>query len=363
MPKLPRVIFGPEIWSLQTEGGISRYFQELIRGLSESGVSGTVLTQNYANSRLAGANIERFAIQSLKDFNHPYREISRFLAQETESNIFHPTYYSKSLVEIREPKTKIVVTVHDMISELYPERKPRFRKVIDEKRISVDKADHVLSISNQTKEDLIRIYGVPKEKISVIYLGSNLHLLPKITSEPISRGEFILYVGKRGGYKNFSNFISAYSRSTFLKSNFSIIAVGGGGFSSREHLEFHDLKISDKVSQIDANDGVLANYYRRAACLVYPSLYEGFGLPPVEAMSLNCAVIASSGGSIPEICGRAAQYFDPTNINLIEQVLENTLADEKLMQKMRKMGLALAESFTWEKTASDTLNVYKKLDG
>ena len=361
MSKLPRVIFGPEIWSLQVEGGISRYFQQLIRGLSESEISGKVLTQVHANSRMHGAPIKGFEILSLKDLKNPYEEISRLLEQETEGNIFHPTYYSQKLVNIREPKTKLVVTVFDMISELYPERKPRFRKVVDEKRISLEKADHILSISKQTKDDLIRIYEVPKEKITVTYLGSNLHLLPEDTSVKLTKNTFILYVGKRGGYKNFTSFITAYSHSNLLKLNFSIVAVGGGEFSSTEILELQNLGIYDKVTHMNVNDAQLAMYYRMAACLVYPSLYEGFGLPPVEAMSLNCAVIASLGGSIPEICDGAAEYFEPASADSIQQVLEVTLADEQRMNQMRQSGLMLAEAFTWEKTASDTLDVYKKL--
>ena len=361
MSKLPRVIFGPEIWSLQIEGGISRYFQQLIRGLSESEIGGKVLTQNHANSRMSSAHIKGFEIQSLKDLKNPYKEISRLLEQETQGSIFHPTYYSQKLVDIREPNTKMVVTVFDMISELYPERKPRFRKVVDEKKISLEKADHILSISKQTKDDLIRIYKVPEEKITVTYLGSNLHLLPEEASAKLAKNTFILYVGNRGGYKNFTKFITAYSHSKLLKLNFSIVAVGGGEFSSAEILELQNLGISDKVTQMDVNDVQLAMCYRMAACLVYPSLYEGFGLPPVEAMSLNCAVIASLGGSIPEICDGAAQYFDPTSADSIQQVLEVTLADEQQMNQMRQSGLMIAESFTWEKTASDTLEVYKKL--
>ena len=361
MSKLPRVIFGPEIWSLQIEGGISRYFQELIRGLSESEIGGKVLTQNHANSRISSAHIKGFEIQSLKDLKNPYKEISRLLGQETQGGIFHPTYYSQKLVDIREPKTKMVVTVFDMISELYPERKPRFRKVVDEKKISLEKADHILSISKQTKDDLIRIYKVPEDKITVTYLGTNLHLLPEEASAKLAKNTFILYVGKRGGYKNFTNFITAYSHSKLLKLNFSIVAVGGGEFSSAEILELHNLEISDKVIQMNVNDVQLAMYYRKAACLVYPSLYEGFGLPPLEAMSLGCTVIASLGGSIPEICGGAAQYFDPTSVDSIQQVLEVTLADEQRMNQMRQSGLMIAESFTWKRTASDTLDVYKKL--
>jgi glycosyltransferase involved in cell wall biosynthesis len=176
-----------------------------------------------------------------------------------------------------------------------------------------------------------------------------------------THSEYILYVGKRGGYKNFLNFVTAYSHSKSLKSSFSVVAVGGGGFTPNEIADLQKLGIAGKVSQVGANDHQLAMYYRNAACLVYPSLYEGFGLPPVEAMSLKCAVIASTGGSIPEICKDAAEYFDPSAIDSIEQVLSATLADEQRIHEMRQSGLVVAKSFTWEKTSSTTLNAYKKL--
>jgi glycosyltransferase involved in cell wall biosynthesis len=209
----------------------------------------------------------------------------------------------------------------------------------------------------------MNVYGVPAEKISVTYLGSRLHLLPKKDMGTIKPGRYILYVGKRGGYKNFINFLTAYSHSESLKSGFSIVAVGGGEFTPKEILDLQKLGIADKVSQVDANDLQLSMFYRNAACLVYPSLYEGFGLPPVEAMSLNCAVIASSGGSIPEICKDAAEYFDPSDIDSIEHVLSTTLEDEQRTHQMRQSGLVVAKLFTWEKTASSTLDAYQKVIG
>lgn len=363
MSKLPRVIFGPEIWSLQSEGGISRYFQQLIKGLSESGISGQILTNKNSNSRLETIDLENFQFRRLENSKHFYGEISKILGDEIDGNVYHPTYYSKDLVKSRLPKSKVVLTVFDMISELFPERKPRFRKVVDEKRISVNNADHILSISEQTKKDLIRIYEVPEEKISVTYLGSDLHLLPEVEGVGAEEKEFILYVGKRGGYKNFSNFVIAFSHSKMLMTNFRIIAVGGGDFSSGELLEFQKLGMADKVIHMDANDYELAMLYRKAACLVYPSIYEGFGLPPVEAMSLNCLVIASSGGSIPEICKNAAEYFEPRNIDSIEHALTGALQDEQRANQMREQGLFIAKSFTWDRTVLDTVNIYKRLTG
>lgn len=361
MSNLPRVIFGPEIWSLQNEGGISRYFLELINGLSERGLDGEVFTQNNVNSRINGANFERFHKHELGESSNPYSKISEYLSHVSDVKIFHPTYYSKNLVEIREPKTKVVVTVFDMISELFPEKKPRLRRVTDQKKISVHKADHILSISEQTKVDLMKIYDIPSEKITVTYLGTNLHSVRKIEFPELGRTPYLLYVGKRGGYKNFKNFITAYSQSKDLKFNFSVVAVGGGDFSSSEILQLQNLGILDRVTQINADDEQLAMYYRNAACLVYPSLYEGFGLPPVEAMSLGCPVFASTEGSIPEVCKDAAYYFDPNSSESIQESLESILQNEGALNKMRQNGLNIAKSLTWEKTALETLNAYKKL--
>lgn len=361
MSKLPYVVFGPEIWSLQSEGGISRYFQELFHGLSGFHIKGKILANDLDNSRLNGEMYEGFQILNLDSSINPYTEISTHLSQNLKQNILHPTYYSRNLSKLHRSRPKVVITVFDMISELFPERKPRFRRFIDEKKDSVDHADHILTISQQTKKDLMNIYGVPEEKITVTYLGTNLNLFPEVQSFTPTSNSYILYVGKRGGYKNFENFISAYSGSRYLKSNFSIVAIGGGKFSSREFKFLEKLGVEGKIHQANLEDSLLAMYYRNAACLVYPSLYEGFGLPPVEAMSLNCPVLASTEGSIPEICNDAAQYFDPRSIESIRHTLEVTLQNELLMNEMRKKGLTVAKTFTWENTAKETLNAYQKV--
>ena len=363
MLRHPRVIFGPEIWSLQSEGGISRYFQELIRSLSEIEVEGKILARANSNLRLSDLSVAGFQIQRLGDAKNSQKEIVAVLAKELNEKIFHPTYYSRQLAGYRSSSTKVFITVFDMISELFPEKRPRLRKSIDFKKTSVQEADHILCISEQTKNDLMDLFKVPEEKISVTYLGSRLHLLPQsnVSVSSLLSKNYILYVGKRMGYKNFSKFITAYSHSKSLVSSFSVVAVGGGNFTSDEILELEYLGLSNRVIQIEASDALLAMYYRNAACLVYPSIYEGFGLPPVEAMSLNCPVIASHGGSIPEICKDAAEYFDPTNLDSIEYAISSTLTNENRMYQMRQSGLSVAESYTWEKTALNTLVAYRGL--
>lgn len=361
MSRLPHVVFGPEIWSLQRDGGISRYFQQLINELSKVGASGKILTSTPNNDRINDLNLHEFELLKVPSNSNKYKDLPNYLSRDSGRNILHPTYYSRNLLGLQEKKLKVVITVFDMISEIFPERKPQFRRFIDEKRISVDRADHILSISQQTKNDLIRFYGVPEEKITVTHLGTNLHKIPRSDFVTPPRNSYILYIGKRGGYKNFKNFVAAFSQSKQLKSNFSIIAIGGESFNSEENELFLKLGIQEKIFQINSNDSQLAMYYRRAACLVYPSLYEGFGLPPIEAMSLNCPVIASNQGSIPEICKTAAQYFDPNSIDSIQQTIEVTLQNEELLDEMRRNGVILATNFTWEKTGAITLSAYSKV--
>jgi glycosyltransferase involved in cell wall biosynthesis len=363
MTSLPKVTFGPEIWGLQNDGGISRYFKELITGLSEIAVGGTLLTQENKNSRLAEIATDRFRVQRLGDSRDTHHEIARILMQEFNPNIYHPTYYTRHLGRIRLSKTRIILTVHDMISELFPEKKKRFTRRNDEKKLSVDVADHIICVSNTTKSDLVNLYGVSQDKISVVYLGSNLGSIGISESFSTPKRDYLLYVGKRDGYKNFWNFVTAYARSKSLTSSYTVVAFGGGAFSNEEISRLRILGIVDDVIQITGNDKQLAMYYRNASCLVYPSLYEGFGLPPVEAMSLNCPVIASYGGSIREICKEAAAYFDPTRIDAIQHALHETLGDQDRLDEMRIQGLKHVKSLTWEKSASETLSVYRQVLG
>jgi glycosyltransferase involved in cell wall biosynthesis len=363
MSSSPKVIFGPEIWGLQNDGGISRYFKELVTGLSDIGAGGRILTQNNKNSRLTTIATDRFKVQHLGDSTDTYSEISRILSNDPDTNIYHPTYYTRHLGRIRRPNTRVILTVHDMISELFPEKKKRFAKKIDEKKLSVDMADHIICVSNTTKNDLVNLYNVSQDRISVVLLGSNLGSLGISASFSSPKRSYLLYVGKRDGYKNFWNFVVGYARSKSLVSNFMIVAFGGGAFNSEEISKLKNLGIVDDVIQVTGSDEQLAMYYRNAACLVYPSLYEGFGLPPVEAMSLNCPVVASYGGSIREICKEASAYFDPTCIDSIQHALQETLGDQNRLNEMRIQGLKHVKSLTWEKTASATLSVYRQVLG
>jgi glycosyltransferase involved in cell wall biosynthesis len=274
-------------------------------------------------------------------------------------DILHETYYSKTSVAPLGCKT--VLTVFDMIHELYPDFFAKWDPTRDEKRAAVARADHIICISENTQQDLIRLLGVPAEKTTVVHLGFALTQSQAVIL-PEPRKPFLLFVGSRGGYKNFNSLLEAYSSRSALKNNYDLVAFGGGGFSAKEQGLIADLGLSmAQVRQMNGDDDILAELYRQATLFVYPSLYEGFGIPPLESMSFGCPVVCSNTSSIPEVVGNAAVLFDPHQSSLIADAIETVTSDKALLTNLRQRGRARVELFSWQECAKQTLEVYRKV--
>ena len=291
------------------------------------------------------------------------RAMSEVLAHQAmkifRPDVVHHTYYSRNA--FAPEGARRVITVYDMVSERFPAEFGG-SQFTDTKKIAVASADHVLCISESTRRDLIELFGVAAEQTSVVYLGYDDLVPPAETGERKQDGfrPYLLYVGSRGGYKNFGALMRAFASSTYLKSVCSVICFGGGAFIPDERALFQQLQLSDvHVRQISGDDNVLASLYKGAVAFVYPSLYEGFGIPPLEAMSLGCPVICSNTSSIPEVVGDAGEYFDPADIEsmrvAIEAVLQSTVRTKELVAK----GHARRSLFSWQRCASETLDVYR----
>ncbi len=221
--------------------------------------------------------------------------------------------------------------------------------------------DFIICPSHKTKTDLINFYKIPEDKIKVIYMGihqfnENINDIKK-EIEP-----FILYVGDRKRYKNFKNFIKAYSISKKIKNDFKLICFGGGAFTKNEKNLLKELEINtSQIMQIDGNDNELHYFYKNAKAFIFPSIYEGFGLPQLEAMSLGCPVISSNHEAIIEAVGDAAKLFDPNEPEDILIKMNEVLYSNETIKDLKLKGLGRAKIFTWEKCASETLDVYKKI--
>jgi glycosyltransferase involved in cell wall biosynthesis len=363
------IAYDHQIFCSQVYGGISRYFYEIAVRIASSGkFKVRILSPLYVNKYLVEAHavdvvgkcVPKLPYSTLlmRKLNSP---LVGMLLRKHPPDILHETYYSPARLAPRQTVT--VVTVYDMIHEKYGEYFSSMDRTAANKRSAVKRADHIICISENTKNDLVDILNVNPAKISVIHLGytSPSHK----TYAPVNLtavAPYLLYVGQRSGYKNFSHLLEAYSGSQSLRNNFKILCFGGGTLSHDEKSTISRLGLDhDSIIQIAGNDIMLADAYQNAAALVYPSLYEGFGIPILEAMSHGCPAICSNAGSLPEIGGNAASYFDPTDVENIRQAIERVVGSTELSLRMKTDGFARVREFSWGKCADQTCAVYRSL--
>jgi glycosyltransferase involved in cell wall biosynthesis len=272
-------------------------------------------------------------------------------------DIFHPTYYDPYFLELIEKP--YVLTVYDMIHEIYSEYFSPSDTVIKNKRILCEKADKIIAISQSTKNDLIDIFKLPEDKIYAIPLASNFNdVIPQKPSGTEALSDYILFVGLRSAYKNF--YFSVIALSEILKNDKKLSLVcTGHEFSNEEINFFKNLKIENQVKHIYLqNDNELAWVYQHARLFIFPSLYEGFGLPLLEAFAKNCPVICSTSGSLPEVGGDAVIYFQPKNINEIQEAAHKAIYDNEVREELISKGQKQLSKFSWDKCRSQTIDVY-----
>ena len=226
---------------------------------------------------------------------------------------------------------------------------------------SLKMADHIISISKKTKEDLMKFYNIEENIISVTHLGSNHALLKDNEYELINQQKpHILYVGSREKYKNFEFFLKGYSLSSKLKNDLNIVLFGGGKLSNNERKMIDELKLNNKVFHKEGDDKKLYNLYKSSKVFIFPSIYEGFGLPLVEAMANNCPVICSKNQIFEEIAGDAVEYFDPTNLENFKEKVEEVVYSNSRIEELKLLGKKKSNDYNWEKCTSDTLKIYRK---
>lgn len=340
-----------------------------MRIASDSETTVQVFAPLYVNEYLRGVQEVSHLVRGMKVPHIPktgriINLANRFLVKKwlgrSSPDIVHETYYSDRALA---PKSsKIVVTVYDMVHEKFNGGYLSTDKTGSNKAMAVARADHVICISENTKKDLIELLDIRPEKISVIYLGCELGCAsPEKNSEGIQE-PYILYVGNRDRYKNFSRLLQAYANSRWLKRNFKLVCFGGPPFAGSELQEFQRLGIPQAyVVRMEGDDTVLARLYASAAAFVFPSLYEGFGLPPLEAMVYGCPVVCSDCSSIPEVVGQAGEYFDPTDVHSIAAALDKVLGSPEYASELIRKGRQQVKLFSWDRCAQSTLNAYREL--
>lgn len=364
------VVYDHQIFVSQQYGGISRYFCELATRIHRDGrYAVQVIAPLHYNDYLAQCTVPvigRHVPMRIRRTGRLYRAasglLSRLPALGARPSIIHRTYYGHTFAP---PGVRTVVTVYDMIHELFPQSFPTSDRTSRQKRKAVRDADLVICISSSTAEDLTRLFGVSADKIRVTHLGfSDTFSQQVVAPRPAVGRPYLLYVGHRPGYKNFDGLLRAYATSRMLREDVDILAFGGATLGADERNLIRQLGLrEDSVRRIAGTDQELAAAYAGALAFIYPSKYEGFGIPPLEAMAMQCPVACSNSSSIPEVVGEAAELFDPNDLEDIVRAIELVCFDGDRRQELVAAGRNRLRLFSWDKCAEQTARIYTELTG
>lgn len=360
-----KIAFDEQIFAQQEYGGISRYIVRLAEHLSKE-FSVKVLAPAHINaylSDLPSSIVFGQRVPQRRGFGRVAGIINRalkpVLLKAYAPDIVHETYYSKW--NPPASRARRVLTVYDMIHEKFPADFSAGDDTARRKKIAVDRADHICCISQSTRQDLIALYPSAEAKSTVTLLGFDPIVVAPDCKPLIKKRPYLLFVGQRAAYKNFTGLLEAYAASQALRSDFDLVAVGGGSFQAAEIEAIHRHGLDGSVRQVVADDQALRRWYRGASVFIYPSLYEGFGIPPLEAMAAGTPVVAINVSSVPEICGDAAAYAEAGDVDALRNAIETVVFSDETSAALRRAGSLRLERFSWQKCAQQTAAVYRGL--
>lgn len=387
-----KILYDHQIFEQQKFGGISRYFSEVIEGLSRfentvvdislkysknEYIKKSIFSQKISDDPSAYENFipgrefkGKWNIYALRNkIIKPVEtdEVNKFLSVEAlkkqDFDVFHPTYYDDYFLPYLGNKP-FVLTVYDMIHEIYPECFSLADKISEKKRDLAKVAHKILAISECTKKDLIRFFGIPSEKITVTHLATSMdsaasHAIPLPLASALPK-RYILFVGARTVYKNFYFFINSMRLLMEVDPTLHIFCTGGP-FNRNEKIFFETNGIANQVHQLAASDTELEVLYQHALAFVFPSLYEGFGIPVLEAFSNACPAVLANAGSLPEIGGDAAVYFEPKDAQSVHAAMSEVLYNAARRAELVALGNKRLQQFSWRRTCRETEAVYRAL--
>jgi len=366
------------------EGGVATYTKGLIKGLAEIDQENSYYLYTYLHKLLPFykneiIHQENFHYQA-GYFCWPYKFLRKnvdafeqqLLLRKSKKNkidIFHLT----NPMKFSQHLENFVVTIHDLCYLKEPNFVKRHSIVFFQKNIQniLNKCRGIISVSEATKKDILDNFSISSEKISVIYEGVSKIFKRQPNKSYLSKKfnldkEYILYLGEIQPRKNLLRLFQAYSRlPAFLRKKHHLVIVG----QSRNEIimkelmnQIKKLKIRNQVKFLGyVNTDDLPYLYSSARVFVYPSLYEGFGLPVLESLTCGTPVITSNVSSLPEVLGQGGLLIDPYSVGEMKLAIEKILTENNLRDNLAKKGLEHSRHFTSQNTAQQTLNFYKKI--
>lgn len=372
-----KIFFDDQIFKLQRFGGISRYFTEVIFHINKhtdhQAICPFVSTENFHYLERIGHKVSFVhQLKRMLTLRFSKKRTARYFARANQKQItralsrgdfdlFVPTYYDPYFLPYLNEQP-FVLTVYDMIHEIFPDLFVKEDQTIAHKALLIERANHIIAISESTKNDILKFYpNTPETKISVVYLSQSLTAPEQIELD--LPAQYILFVGNRGAYKNFDFFFKAIAQTLKSNAKLYLVCAGGNDFNQDEKALIASYSLTAQVIQRNFKDSELATYYLNAICFVFPSKYEGFGIPVLEAMSCGCPVVLAHHSSFPEVAADAGVYFELDNPEDLNEKVSSLIFDQELRQAYAIKGLAQAKKFNWQKTADDCLAIFKLTAG
>jgi len=352
-----------------SQAGIGQYILHLVNGLAKvDKKSEYVLLQSRKDqtSILDQSNFRRVPL-----WTPSHHRLERFSLNVELMRLGLDVLHSPDFIPPQRPSCKSVITIHDLAFLLYPhfltKESARYYGHIDQ---AVRWTDHIIAVSESTKRDTVQHLGVPEDKITVVYEAANPIFHPidreKAREQVRNRhgvdGPYILFVSTIEPRKNVPTLLRAvWQLMECYKEDVHIVLAGGKGWLFGDTFAVVDeLKLDSRVhfvGRVPSED--LLYLYNAAELLAHPAFYEGFGLPPLEAMACGLPVIVSNVASLPEVVGDAGLLIDPHNVDELTIAMWRVLNDDQLRQEMREKGLRQAGCFSWERAARETLDIYR----
>lgn len=360
-----KILFDGQIFINQRFGGVSRYFSEIIKILRKDlhiDLPLLIHRNEYVKYSFELSNktidISRINFKGhhhiLKIANFINKEYTKKILKQNNFDIFHPTWYDPYFLKLCNKP--IVTTIHDLVHEKY---RNDGNEVINHKKRSIEIATKIIAVSEYTKQTIIDAYDINPDNIDVVYHGGPLKM-SKNSYLSNRWGNYILYVGRRNDYKNFYMFLKGVTNILVENATYNLVCVGND--LNEDEIKFaENLGIRHRIKTFHSSDKELYSLYHHAKVFVFPSKFEGFGIPILEAMKNGCPCSLSETTCFPEIAQNAASYFDPDDSKSIYESIKKIISDDIYRNSLVDLGSKRVKHFSWDKAAFDTKNVYESI--
>jgi len=353
------------------KAGISQYTLRLLDELAQIAPDDEFVVFQSRKDRQALVDQPNFVRHPL--WTPPHHRLEQWLLPLELTAVDLDVLHSPDFIPPFRRNCKSVITIHDLNFLLYPHfLTPQSASYYGQIDQAVRKCDHIIAVSQSTKRDIVRLTGAPESKITVVYEAAHpifrpledQAMLAEMKERLAIERDFVLFVSTIEPRKNVSTLLLAFKRllDSYHPSVNLVLAGEKGWLFDEVFALVKKLELDGRVQflgRVTLED--LLGLYNAAAMLVHPALYEGFGLPPLEAMACGTPVVVSNTSALPEVVGDAALLVDPTDADSMAVAIWRLLSDENLQQEMTAKGLCRARRFSWKKAALQTLNIYHRL--